>query len=174
MKNALRQRRLHASFVCSNWQTVFSCVLVALLCATPSAQSDEVRYPMPERFATSVIVGKRLKNPFAAKLKLSQSKVANVVTDGSAKIEQTVKSKLSVGTTMFFGYQSRRNRAIINGRVRRPGDEVLAITEHNTELSVRLLEIREASVVLRVPEMPNQRPLVLLSEKATRRDARRS
>ena len=68
--------------------------LMALVCTISSLWSDGTRYPLPEEFSTSVIVGKRLKNPFAAKLRLSQSKVENAVTNGSARLEQKLKSKL--------------------------------------------------------------------------------
>lgn len=133
---------------------------------------DAMTYPMPVKFNASVIVGKKLKNPFAAKLRLSQRKVAKVVSDGSGKFEESLRSRVKLHTVMFFAPDSPRNRAIINGKVFRPGDEILGMSRRNERFGVRLREIHPGSVVLDVPGLFLPRPIVLEKEDSSKNRSR--
>lgn len=143
---------------------VFTVTFAAL---SSVASADEGYYPTPADFSSSVIVGKTLKNPFAARLRLNQAKVKDVMN--SSKVTDNLGDQVAVGTTMYFGPSSNRNRAIIDGKVRRPGDEIEAMDRAKQELSLHLLEIRRDSVVLGLTGGDRQEAVVVFSDKRRHR-----
>ena len=128
-----------------------SCLFTFIItCSAAPLLGEDSNYPLPNALSKSVIIGKRLKNPFAAKLRLSQAIVKDIVTGDTATIQQSLTERLSIRATMYFGPESERNRAIINGMVRRPADELLKTSLLPGERSIRLREIRHDSVLLEV------------------------
>lgn len=137
-----------------------SSLVFATLCGIAAADDDN--YPVPADFSTSVIIGKKLKNPFAARLRLNQAKVKDVMN--ATKVTESVGDRVDVGTTMYFGPSSKRNRAIIDGKVRRPGDAIEATERARDQLSLHLLEIRRDSVVLGLTGNGQQEAVVVFSD----------
>ena len=125
-----------------------SCLTLALACATMTGLSygSDEKYPMPEAYSQSLIMGKTLRNPFAAKLRISQSRMEDLVTGTPTKMESGISERFNLRTTMYFGDRSEHNRAIINGRVRRPGD--VLIVPGGDEVTATVDEIRPNEVTL--------------------------
>ncbi len=119
---------------------------ICLLNMAPAGGAEEPSYLLPEDVSRSVVTGKRLKNPFAAKLRQSQARVKDVVRGSANELEQHLK-RVKIGTTMFYGEGSDRNRAIINDGIKRPGDRVFRMP--GGEVAV-LDEVKRRSVIVSI------------------------
>lgn len=140
-------------------------IFLFIASAMPMA-AEERNYPLPQAFSQSVIVGKRLKNPFAAQLRATQAKVNHIVKDNSSNLKEMLEKRLTIGTTMYFGAESERNRAIIDGKVRRPGDKVITLSHRERgPVSFRLVEIRPSSVVLQDADQVHHKDIILSSKR---------
>ena len=121
----------------------------------------EEQYPLPTAYSQSWIMGKKLRNPFAAKLRISQSRLRDLVADSPEAEVSGLLESLTLRTTMYFGKGSKHNRAIINGRVQRPGDVLILPGE--IELTATVDEIRpnEVTLVHREPDTGRTASLTL-------------
>ncbi len=122
-------------------------MLTSCLCLSGSIEvvAGEGRFPMPARFSESVIVGRTLRNPFAGKLRLGQAKVEDFMLGKVHKSEE-ISATASIGPIVYYNTRSLQNRALVDGRVRRPGDR-FALRDGSPALVV---EVKRRSVVLEI------------------------
>ncbi len=117
-----------------------------MLLGHSTAAASELDYVMPADLSHSLVLGKTLRNPFAATLAASHRNLKGLRPEPSEAAEGPVELRYRLQTIMFFSENSPRNRAVINGVICRPGD---ALTPPEGDSPIDVHEITQSEVRLR-------------------------